>query len=76
MEITLTLDDELLARVRALAVQRQATLDDLLSEQLRKLCEMDEQTEAWVRRTRETAGHAGRGYRFRRADAYEHLGLE
>lgn len=71
MEITLTLDEELVARARRCAERRQTTLDAMVAE---LLCREDERAaaiEAHTRRALEHGGHAGPGYRFRRADCYE-----
>ena len=71
MEITLRLDEELVARARDCAERRQTTLDDMVAELLREASERDATIEAWARRTRETAGRSEPGWRFSRAEVYD-----
>jgi hypothetical protein len=70
MEITLKVDDEVEARARAFAAQRETTVEALVSEYLREL-----DTRSWGERFREfTARHAGRsapGYRFDREACHD-----
>ncbi|MBI2299522.1 MAG: hypothetical protein HYU66_11370 [Armatimonadetes bacterium] len=71
MEITLTLDDEVVERASALAERRQRTLDELVAGFLRELSEREAAIEAHARRAREHGGHPGPEYRFRREDCYD-----
>ncbi len=71
MEITLTLDDELVARARAVAEARQTTLDAMVAELLRQDSERIAAIEAWVGRTREQAGRSEPGWRFDREELYD-----
>jgi plasmid stability protein len=70
MDLTLTLDDELAARLRVDAAQHDTTLGRLVVGQLRRLYETEDRLAAWAQRTREHGGHAGPGYRSRREDCY------
>lgn len=71
MEITLTLEDEVVERARACAAGCQRTLDEMVSDMLRELCERETAVEAHRRRALEQGGHPGPDYRFRREDAYD-----
>jgi Asp-tRNA(Asn)/Glu-tRNA(Gln) amidotransferase A subunit family amidase len=71
VEITLTLDDDTAAQVQALAQRRQTTLADLVAELVRQANEREAGIEAYIRRTRETAGRSEPGWRFDRAEIYD-----
>ena len=71
MEITLTLDDELVEQARGWAELRQKSLDELFADYLRRLFAVDEEVAAFVRRATEQGGHAGPGYCFNREECYD-----
>jgi hypothetical protein len=70
MEITLTLDDELVARARACAERRQTTLDGLVKEFVQEGCRRAAIAE-FVRLSREHAGRSEPGWRFNREEIYD-----
>ena len=65
MEITLTLDDELVARARTVAEARQTTLDSLFRELLEEACQAGAGDE-FVRLAHEHSGRSALGWRFHR----------
>jgi hypothetical protein len=71
MEVTLTLDADLVERARSTAERRQTTLDALVADYLRQVSEREAAVEAYVRRTRQTAGRSAQGWRFRREECYD-----
>jgi predicted transcriptional regulator len=70
MVITLTLDDEVVARARELAEGRQQTLDALVAAMVRERCAASVAAE-WAQFTAEHAGCSEPGWRFERAACYE-----
>ncbi|MBI2298219.1 MAG: hypothetical protein HYU66_04580 [Armatimonadetes bacterium] len=76
MEITLTLDEELVERARTCAERRQTTLDHMVAELLRREGERLDAIEAWVQYTREHAGRSEPGWRFNREEIYDRRVLD
>ncbi len=76
MEITLTLDDDLVARARTVAEARQTTLEAMVAELLRQESDRLAEIESWVTRTRANAGRSEPGWRFRRDEVYDRRALD
>ena len=66
MDITLSIDEETLARARAFAAQRRMTLEELLAEQLRQATAREEAIRSFERRALEQPGRSAPGWRFDR----------
>jgi predicted transcriptional regulator len=73
MNLTISLDDDLLRRARELARQRGISLQELLREQLRRLVGPREPAEVADELLELLENHAGRsgGRKIRRDEAYE-----
>ncbi len=71
MEITLKVDGELVARLREDAERRKTTVEERILQHLHSAYQTSERIEAYVRRTRETAGRSEPGWRFNREECYD-----